>query len=343
MTPTDFICFLRFFLNLPQILRQPDMVKHEDSGDWRACCMACPGSLLDPHGNHASGNCPSASAAVHQRHSFFQGVLVKASQDAFLAARREPPTHEVLGGRFTAEEARHLFPKRATKHGKEIIAEITRMSLTKPEPEAKEEQKAWKRKYKALMDQICQSADDKVGRRVDIQVTNTEEEAGQERLVDTSVTHTTNKTNYRKSHQDAERRLRHRLGLLDKKDTPPPNTPALLQRTQDKIDTYGALVALLKKQFDDRLRSTNPVFVPAIATTHGELGPDLIRFMEWITKAHKLTLMNAPPRADGRKPEQLAALFRKHLREKVILAIVRGTARVLREAGLSKSACRKHA
>jgi hypothetical protein len=35
--------------------------------------------------------------------------------------------------------------------------------------------------------------------------------------------------------------------------------------------------------------------------------------MEWITKAHKLTLMNAPPRADGRKPEQLAALFRKHL------------------------------
>ena len=164
--------------------------------------------------------------------------------------------------------------------------------------------------------------------------------------MESSVTHPTNKTKYRKAHQDAVLRLRHRLdhlGLLDKKTKPLPSTPALLQRTQDKIDTYGPLMAFTEKQFHDRLRLSKPIFVPAIATTHGELGPDLIRFMEWITRAHKSTLKSAPPRADGRTPEQLSALFRKHLREKVVLSIVKGTARVLREAGLSKSTCRKHA
>ncbi len=118
--------------------------------------------------------------------------------------------------------------------------------------------------------------------------------------MESSVTHPTNKTKYRKAHQDAVLRLRHRLdhlGLLDKKTKPLPSTPALLQRTQDKIDTYGPLMAFTEKQFHDRLRLSKPIFVPAIATTHGELGPDLIRFKEWITKARKSTLKSVEYRS----------------------------------------------
>ena len=101
-------------------------------------------------------------------------------------------------------------------------------------------------------------------------------------------------------------------------------------------------MAIVEKQFHERRRPSKPVFVPAIVTSHGEIGPDFIRLMEWVTAAYKSTLKNAPPRADGRKPEYLTAVFRKHLREKLLVATAKGTARLLRDAGLSKMACRKH-
>lgn len=115
---------------------------------------------------------------------------MKGAQEAGLTARREPPTHEVLGGRVTSLEARSLFPKQITKHGKSLVNAIAQLTTEKPiQFAAKAEQEDWKRKYQALMDQVCADTGDKVGRRVDLQVFDTEEEAGQERLVDTSVTH----------------------------------------------------------------------------------------------------------------------------------------------------------
>ena len=101
-------------------------------------------------------------------------------------------------------------------------------------------------------------------------------------------------------------------------------------------------MTIASKQFHELLRTTKPTFVAAVATTHGELSTDLIHLMEWIVAAYKSSLANAPPRADGRKPEQLSAIFRQHLRQKVLMAVAKGTARILRDAGLGKTATRKY-
>ena len=114
---------------------------------------------------------------------------MRAAQDAGLIARREPPTHEVLGGQFTAEQSRSLFPKQITCHGKALIAEITQLTLAKPPQfEVKEEHKAGNAKYQAPMTRICATTGDNVGRRLNIQVLTAKEEAGQERQVTTPVT-----------------------------------------------------------------------------------------------------------------------------------------------------------
>jgi hypothetical protein len=101
-------------------------------------------------------------------------------------------------------------------------------------------------------------------------------------------------------------------------------------------------MTITEKQFYENRRLSKPVFVPAIVTTHGELAPELIRFMEQTTAAYKYRVKQAPPRADGRTAKELTAKFRRHLRERVLVAVVRGTARVLRNAGLGKLACRKY-
>ena len=185
---------------------------------------------------------------------------------------------------------------------------------------------------------------DQVGRRVDIHAINDRPEGQQERVVDTSITHPTNKTNLSKSTAHAQLSLRKLLGRLGKNEKQPSNTsPALTQRINDKVKTYATLMLILEKQFRERRRLSLPEFVPAIATTHGELGPELHQFLEWIVMGYKAKMKQMPPRPDGQSVADLARTFRRRLRERVLVAIMKGTARVLRTAGLSKWTCRKHA
>ena len=222
-----------------------------------------------------------------------------------------------------------------TKTGKERIQVLRHLLENKPD--AKEQHQAHAFKTQIIMQEALEGKE-KTGRRVDLQVTT---EDGQERPVDTSVTHPSNQTNILKAHKHAKLCLRKQLGI-DTKHQVPRTTPALDRRVQDKIDTYATLMAITEKQYSERRRPSKPKFVPAVATTHAELAPDLIQFMEWITAAYKATLKNAPPRADGRKPAELTATFRQHLRQKVLMSITKGTARMLRDAGLSRNTCRKY-
>jgi hypothetical protein len=264
-------------------------------------------------------------------------------QEAGVDGKREPPTATVLGGHYTPQQCRALFPKQASKDVQAAIANFRHHLDNKPDEKNRDEYKDWQIKTQVLEKDITERTDN-VGRRVDIHATKEDQDGiTQERLVDTSLTHPTNKTNITKSAKHAQLCLSQRLGRLDKKVVVPPSGPALRDRTKSKIQTYSTLMAIAEKQYLEKRRLSKPVFVPAIATTHGELGPDLIKLMEWIVAAYKLKMEQAPPRADGRRPAQMTATFRRRLRERVLVAVMKGTARVLRTAGLSKLACRKYA
>jgi hypothetical protein len=342
MTKIDFICFFRFFLRLPQLLTLPGTEEHKASGDTRARCMSCANGLLDPFGNHAAGACPSASAANHARHAGFQQELLQMSRLADMEAHREPPTATLLNQEVSPAAARTLFPKTVTQAQQQLIDEF-KQHLDHPPDQA--DQKAYKH-WKAQGDVLQQRATtgrEQVGRRVDIHVVSDRPEGQQERVVDTSITHPTNKSNLSKSTKHAQLSLRKLLNRLGKNEKPSNTSPALTQRINDKVKTYATLMLILEKQFRENRRLSLPEFVPAIATTHGELGPELHQFLEWIIMGYKAKMKQMPPRPDGQNVADLARTFRRRLRERVLVAIMKGTARVLRTAGLSKWACRKHA
>jgi hypothetical protein len=259
---------------------------------------------------------------------------------AGLTGEREPSTAEVLEGQYSPEQCRALFPKTVTQAQRARISNLRQHLDKPPEPKSKEYQ-VW-RDTSDMLTQEATTGPDHVGRRVDLRITNEQQEHRQEDLVDTSITHPSNKTNITKSTTYAQLCLRKLLGRLDKKEHVPPNSPALEKRAKEKIETYSTLMTITEKQYIEGRRLSKPVFVPAIATTHGELGLDLIRFMERITAAYKFKMKQAPPRADGRGAKELTTTFRRHLREKVLMAVIKGTARVLRSAGLGKLACRKY-
>ena len=145
------------------------MAEHKSSGDMRATCLntKCADAMLDPHGNHASGACPSASAAVHER---LQEALVTGMKEAGFDGKREPSTASVLGGHYTELQCRALFPKTVPKAVQASIDKFKHHLDNKPDEKNEAEHKDWQIKTQLLEKETTERTDN-VGRRVDIHAT----------------------------------------------------------------------------------------------------------------------------------------------------------------------------
>jgi hypothetical protein len=263
--------------------------------------------------------------------------VMRMCHEAGLRAEREPSTCSLLEGSTWDEKAcRSLFPKVVTKATQESILRMREL-IEAPLPNDEKEKKNRAAQIEAIQNTITQVSGN-VGRRVDIAIRSDEEEM----MVDTTVTHTTNKTNLPKSTKHAHDILTHLLTKPAGASKPSSTSPAVTKRAAAKRDTYATLMAILMKLHREGKRHLKPLFVPAVMTTHGEMGPDLVKLLEWITGHYRRKVESEGPRADGQDAADLTTAFRQRSRERLLVAIAKGTAAALRAAGLSKMACHKY-
>ena len=85
------------------------------------------------------------------------------------------------------------------------------------------------------------------------------------------------------------------------------------------------------------MRRAAPLFLPVVATTHGELCPGAIRLTEWLVHKYRARLLLEGDRDDGETVEDLTAAFRREFRQSLTVAVARGHAEMLRSAGLPYS------
>jgi hypothetical protein len=262
---------------------------------------------------------------------------MRICHEARLDVYREPATYFLLeGSTYTAEQCRGLFPKVVTKATQASIQRMLEL-IEAPPPNDEKEKQNRAAQIEAIQNTITQ-ANGNVGRRVDIAIRSDAEEM----MVDTTVTHTTNKTNLPKSTKHAHDILTHLLTKPAGASKPSSTSPAVAKRAAAKRDTYATLMAILMKLHREGKRRLKPLFVPAVMTTHGEMGPDLVKLLEWITEHYRRRVESEGPRADGQDTADLTTAFRKRSRERLFVTIAKGTADVLRAAGLSKMACHKY-
>jgi hypothetical protein len=104
MLPSYFVAWLRFFARLPQIphLSGPSV---ECKGGYMAeMCMSGHNkgekALLDLHGNHAHGKCPSSSKGMHKKHRLMNKVLQRFAKKTYLQEWNgsRKPTKCLAGG-----------------------------------------------------------------------------------------------------------------------------------------------------------------------------------------------------------------------------------------------------
>ena len=97
-----------------------------------------------------------------------------------------------------------------------------------------------------------------------------------------------------------------------------------------KIECYAGLMAMVL----DGRRHTVPRFRADICTTLGEFGPGMWELIVELARMYAANIVREGPRLDGFKINQLTAKFRSDLKSSLQVAVAKGMARMLLEAGL---------
>jgi hypothetical protein len=146
MAPAVFIAWMRWHLGLPQLRRIGNATKQPgfDYSVERCLDKHAKGKrkALDAHANHANSGCPSASGALHYRHTLLKWAVYNAAQEAGCSTVMEPKTHTLLLGMFSADHCRTIFAKQPNKKQR-AMAEDLKLALgrwrTLPEGEERDE------------------------------------------------------------------------------------------------------------------------------------------------------------------------------------------------------------
>ena len=133
LTPFEFICWTRRFLQLPPLSRLGNAAPREGfTYDMESCYghhAEGKDAWLDLHGSHDNGNCGPTSRGKHLGHTHLKYVVHRfARMIPGVHCDVEPKTSDVLLGQFSDAQCRKLFPKRPSekraKEIKEVVDEL---------------------------------------------------------------------------------------------------------------------------------------------------------------------------------------------------------------------------
>ena len=332
LTPGEFVCFARRFLQLPPLARLGNAAPREGYDYDLERCLGDHAeekdAWLDLYGSHDNGNCAPTMQGKHKGHT-----LLKWTIDRF--ARKvpgvhcviEPKTSKVLLDQFSDVQCRKLFPKRPSKKRSQAIKEmVDELDAIRALPRG-EERDVRSRAVAARMDALntANLKEEKKAVRLDVQLQHGPDEL----LVDGTIVHS-----LCKSHRQAEAARTWERLLSDTKAVKDKPAAAIESARAKKYQTYNPLLYVIKKQVLDGRRRKEPKFTPAAVTTFGELGPGCTVVQEWLAMRLKAHLTSLSERPDGVSVSQVVGRFRADFRLSLMMVAVRRAAAMLLGSGL---------
>ena len=332
LTPGEFVCFARRFLQLPPLARLGNAAPREGYDYDLERCLGDHAqeqdAWLDLYGSHDNGNCAPTMHGKHKGHTQLKWTI-----DRF--ARRvpgvhcviEPQTSKVLLDQFSDVQCRKLFPKRPSKKRSQAIQEmVDELDAIRALPRG-EERDARSRAVAARMDALntANFKEEKKAVRLDVQLRHGPDEL----LVDGTIVHSLGK-----SHRQAEAARTWERLLSDVKAVRDKPAAAIETARAKKYQTYNPLLYVMRKQVLDGRRRKVPIFTPAAVTTFGELGPGCTVVQEWLAMRLKAHLTPLGERPDGIKVPQVVGRFRADFRLSLMMVMIRRAAAMLLGSGL---------
>jgi hypothetical protein len=329
---TDFIPWSRHHMMMTQQLLHAASPTLEDS--HKRLVEACPinhpdQQSIDMHANHSN----ACVSAVHPRdvgHEDLGRLCVDMAREAGMTAHHNPHTHLILGGGLTRDDVAQRFPASSTKE--------TDIHFSKVELSLKRAMEGpMQQRQKALddADKLLREGPRGHGLEIDVQIIAPD---GQQMWLDVTMRHETCKT-YAKKQLNWHRELRDReLEAYKKGLALPPNgdpTPLIVEAVKEKHRKYKPLLHLahvlqLKKRNYARL----PVFVAGAVSHSGEMAPELITFIEWVTGYRRRAAKVGGALYDGAPSAWVAEEFRTRFKAGIQTIIARTAGRIMASTGI---------
>ena len=337
LTPHEFICWARRFLQLPPLMRLSNAAPREGFDYDMEQCLGNHAedkdSWLDLYGSHDNGHCAPTSQGKHKGHTLLKWVVNRfARKVPGVRCVVEPKTSEVLLGQYSAAQCTKLFPKRPsreqsaeTKNIVDQLDEVQRM------PHGEDRRRLY-RELTTRMDALNQSnSKEKKSVRLDVQLQHGQDEL----LLDGTIVHSLAKSYVRAEAKRTWERL-----LSPVKSVRDKPAAVLDQARLRKFQTYNPLLYVIKKQVVDGRRNVTPVFTPMAVTTLGELGPGCAVVQEWLAMRFKAHLCSLGHRPDGLSVPYLVGKFRADFRLALLMVVVRRAGAMQLASGLPNGSIR---
>ena len=332
----DFIAWVRYWLNLPQLPLAGNAQQVEGSDTHLETCQAVHTDAsrtfnLDIAGNHIQ-SCPAAKQGMQLRHSLLKHALMSHATEAGLIVSHEPATRSLLLGQFSKEICNKLFPKNHSKTYRECFDQVFK-AIEQAATSQTEHQRM--RANEDLQAAVCKLESNRDGRGIRLDLSLKNPITSEEEWIDTTVIHSTADSYITKEFKHAQQMtLSRNFNQAGHHDvTQNSISPAVSLAHKGKLQRYSALMKLASHQHRLGKRSTMPLLTPFVVSDVGEMNEEAIALQQRITAAYKRKLMQEGPRPDGQTINHLTSLFRAKLRVALQMAIVKGLGAMLRSGG----------
>jgi hypothetical protein len=340
----SFVHDSRYFYNMTPLARPGRMLgssfghANEDAS-WQICSVDHGVTkTLDPCGNHACW-CNSGSKGRYTLHELLNRVHIKFGRMAGANCHREPNSHDLLLNFATPDQVRTLFPKKvnaATKIRTAEVAEMMAAAMQLPHGDTRD----------ALALKAIHHAQQTPGGTTGLRVDACIDFDDQTFWVDGGSVHPTSTSTIPAVSKWSAKLLKATLAAggvsaLNAMLCEP--SPNVRRACTTKHDRYRPMLAIADKQFLAGNRATNPTFVAAIISHTGEFAPELILYIEQITKQYARSI-TPTDLEDGVSKARRTSIFRCRYKDALMAALAEGWGRTLSDVGrpwLSKAALSK--
>jgi hypothetical protein len=301
--------------------------------------------LLDACGDHVC-SCPGGHRARYGTHTGVCRAIFLMAEEAGCLTKMEPSTATLMG--LSELECKLKFPPKANAAREKLQQDVVNtdaMLLLAPSvsPTARSVLRQMRANYIRKLKDLAEEEGKGLRLDLDIQFPDEGRRVGTQIWGDVTVVHSSSSTRKKDSlsffkDEAAATITAAQGGGANPYDAVP--SPAVREATKGKQKKYAAMMQLAAKQTDEKQRVAVPLMFPLVLTHMGEIGPELIRLIEFfatLLKRRAAEGLVPQPVLLGRTPADFSARFRARCKDRLMAALVRGWGRQLRSVGFPRS------
>ena len=336
IAPNFFRAYVRYIVNLPQLLRLGGGVMDERTGCLSDICQCehAESMTLDPTGDHICSSCTSDAVSRQRAHRSLAEAIHWAAHRAACASELEQKMTATLLNQYTDLECRTIFPKNPSAEANKRAAKTLELTLELADTEEEDEEK--RATIKAQLAALRAKTDNKTaGRRLDVTIKNLENKVV---WVDTSLVHSTSASYI----VGAEKLVRDIATAEDKEanhgifnETVGIPSTGVNRHVKYKTAKYRVLDTIADLQVQQGWREEKPEFLACCISHLGEFSQPVFELVGFLAGSLHHAVATGAPRRDGRTAAQVVGQFKNELKNVLIAAVAKGFGLMLATGGIA--------